>query len=481
MIFIHHEVTIFSLYCHAATTGNRITEDAHYLYRYDRYGRLTEKTDRIPTGVIRTDDERTHHYHYDSQHRLVFYTRIQHEEPLVESRYLYDPLGRRTGKRVWRRERDLTGWMSLSRKPEVTWYGWDGDRLTTVQTDTKRIQTVYQPRSFTPLIRIETENGELQKAQRRSLAEKLQQEGSEDGHGVVFPAELVRMLDRLEGEIRADRVSSESRQWLAQCGLTVERLAAQIEPVYLPERKIHLYHCDHRGLPLALISTEGATEWRGEYDEWGNQLNEENPHHLFQPYRLPGQQYDDESGLCYNRYRYYEPLQGRYITQDPIGLNGGWNLYKYPLNPINYADPLGLAVDINHFPVNEDIRNYAEKVWNNPNIITIGAHGDPQSVYDENYNKIDVKTLANEVRNHPKFKPGMSVRLLSCNTGKGNNSYAQQLADELGVRVYAPDQYDCYYSNGKVEPWGGFYDANNQLQMDTNQPGHEFTFKRRKP
>ncbi len=464
-----------------AWPDNRITEDAHYLYRYDRYGRLTEKTDRIPTGVIRTDDERTHHYHYDSQHRLVFYTRIQHEEPLVESRYLYDPLGRRTGKRVWRRERDLTGWMSLSRKPEVTWYGWDGDRLTTVQTDTKRIQTVYQPGSFTPLIRIETENGELQKAQRRSLAEKLQQEGSEDGHGVVFPAELVRMLDRLEGEIRADRVSSESRQWLAQCGLTVKRLAAQIEPVYLPERKIHLYHCDHRGLPLALISTEGATEWRGEYDEWGNQLNEENPHHLFQPYRLPGQQYDDESGLCYNRYRYYEPLQGRYITQDPIGLNGGWNLYKYPLNPINYADPLGLAVDINHFPVNEDIRNYAEKVWNNPNIITIGTHGDPQSVYDENYNKIDVKTLANEVRNHPKFKPGMSVRLLSCNTGKGNNSYAQQLADELGVRVYAPDQYDWYYSNGKVEPWGGFYDANNQLQMDTNQPGHEFTFKRRKP
>ncbi len=327
-----------------AWPDNRITKDAHYLYRYDEYGRLTEKTDRIPRGVIRTDDERPHHYHYDSQHRLVFYTRIQHEEPLVESRYLYDPLGRRTGKRVWRRERDLTGWMSLSRKPEVTWYGWDGDRLTTVQTDTTRIQTVYQPGSFTPLIRVETENGEREKAQRRSLAEKLQQEGSEDGHGVVFPAELVRLLDRLEEEIRADRVSDESRAWLAQCGLTVERLAAQIEPVYLPERKIHLYHCDHRGLPLALISTEGATEWRGEYDEWGNQMNEENPHHLFQPYRLPGQQYDDESGLCYNRHRYYDPLQGRYITQDPIGLSGGLNTYSYPLNPINEIDPLGLKV-----------------------------------------------------------------------------------------------------------------------------------------
>ncbi|EFB2251314.1 RHS repeat protein [Escherichia coli] len=321
-----------------AWPDNRIAEDAHYVYHYDEYGRLTEKTDRIPTGVIRTDDERTHHY--DSQHRLVFHTRIQHGEPLVESRYLYDPLGRRMAKRVWRRERDLTGWMSLSRKPEVTWYGWDGDRLTTVQTDTTRIQTVYQPGSFAPLIRIETENGEREKAQRRSLAEKLQQEGSEDGHGVVFPAELVGLLDRLEGEIRANCVSSESRQWLAQCGLTVERLAAQIEPVYLPERKIHLYHCDHRGLPLALISEDGNTAWSAEYDEWGNQLNEENPHHLHQ---LPGQQYDEESGLDYNRHRYYDPLQGRYITQDPIGLAGGWSLYAYPLNPVNGIDPLGLS------------------------------------------------------------------------------------------------------------------------------------------
>ncbi|EKL8321441.1 RHS repeat protein, partial [Escherichia coli] len=326
-----------------AWPDNRIAEDAHYVYRHDEYGRLTEKTDRIPAGVIRTDDERTHHYHYDSQHRLVFYTRIQHGEPLVESRYLYDPLGRRMAKRVWRRERDLTGWMSLSRKPEVTWYGWDGDRLTTVQTDTTRIQTVYEPGSFTPLIRVETENGEREKAQRRSLAEMLQQEGSENGHGVVFPAELVRLLDRLEEEIRADRVSSESRAWLAQCGLTVEQLARQVEPEYTPARKVHLYHCDHRGLPLALISEDGNTAWSGEYDEWGNQLNEENPHHLHQPYRLPGQQYDEESGLYYNRNRYYNPLLGRYITQDPIGLAGGWSLYAYPLNPVNGIDPLGLS------------------------------------------------------------------------------------------------------------------------------------------
>uniref|UniRef100_UPI000B7FD3CB RHS repeat-associated core domain-containing protein n=1 Tax=Escherichia coli TaxID=562 RepID=UPI000B7FD3CB len=180
------------------------------------------------------------------------------------------------------------------------------------------------------------------RTQRRSLADALQQSGGEDGGSVVFPPVLVQMLDRLESEILAARVSEESRHWLASCGLTVEQMQNQMDPVYTPARKIHLYHCDHRGLPLALISTEGTTAWYAEYDEWGNQLNEENPHQLQQLIRLPGQQYDEESGLYYNRHRYYDPLRGRYITQDPIGLKGGWNFYQYPLNPISNIDPLGL-------------------------------------------------------------------------------------------------------------------------------------------
>ncbi|TKU51642.1 hypothetical protein FDX11_03965 [Citrobacter sp. wls714] len=108
-----------------------------------------------------------------------------------------------------------------------------------------------------------------------------------------------------------------------------------------PQKKQHLYHCDHRGLPLALIRQDGAISWRAEYDEWGNVLREDNPHNLQQLIRLPGQQYDDESGLHYNRHRYYSPGLGRYITQDPIGLKGGLNFYTYPLNPVMEVDPLG--------------------------------------------------------------------------------------------------------------------------------------------
>ncbi|NPR06003.1 RHS repeat protein, partial [Escherichia coli] len=434
---------------------NRIARDAHYLYRYDRHGRLTEKTDLIPEGVIRTDDERTHRYHYDSRHRLVHYTRTQYAEPLVESRYLYDPLGRRVAKRVWRRERDLTGWMSLSRKPEVTWYGWDGDRLTTIQNDRTRIQTVYQPGSFTPLIRVETATGELAKTQRRSLADALQQSGGEDGGSVVFPPVLVQMLDRLESEILADRVSEESRRWLASCGLTVEQIQNQMDPVYTPARKIHLYHCDHRGLPLALVSTEGATEWCAEYDEWGNLLNEENPHQLQQLIRLPGQQYDEESGLYYNRHRYYDPLQGRYITQDPIGLKGGWNFYQYPLDPVINVDPQGL-VDINLYPESDLIHSVADEI-NIPGVFTIGGHGTPTSIESATRSIMTAKDLAYLIKFDGNYKDGMTVWLFSCNTGKGQNSFASQLAKELHTNVIGPDTLWTWWGRG----------TNGKLKMDT--------------
>ncbi len=325
-------------------TDNRIESDTRYLYRYDASGNLTEKSTHVPAGAIRSGNEKTHHYGYDRQHRLVHY-RLTHSfgnQEITRSRYLYDAMGRRVGRMVWQCPRLMTNTLheeygAMPHQPEVTWYGWDGDRLVTTQTQAVRIQTVYQPGSFTPLLRIETETAALAKTLRRSLAEKLQQDS-----GIAFPAELVTLLNGLETELKHGVISEASQQWLSQCGLNPEQLKGLVEPESEPERNIHLYHCDHRGLPLALINREGNAAWRAEYDEWGNQLMEDNPENLLQLIRLPGQQYDQETGLCYNRYRYYDAMQRRYITQDPIGFKGGWNLYNYPLNPANKIDPLGL-------------------------------------------------------------------------------------------------------------------------------------------
>lgn len=58
---------------------------------------------------------------------------------------------------------------------------------------------------------------------------------------------------------------------------------------------------------------------------------------------VQGQQEDNETGLYLNRHRYYDPSVGRFISNDPIGLAGGFNLHLYAPNPVGWVDPLGLA------------------------------------------------------------------------------------------------------------------------------------------
>ncbi|HKX27718.1 MAG TPA: RHS repeat-associated core domain-containing protein [Blastocatellia bacterium] len=51
---------------------------------------------------------------------------------------------------------------------------------------------------------------------------------------------------------------------------------------------------------------------------------------------------DRETGLFYNNFRYYDPELGRYLSQDPIGLLGGTNLYSDVDSPTTKIDPWGL-------------------------------------------------------------------------------------------------------------------------------------------
>lgn len=63
----------------------------------------------------------------------------------------------------------------------------------------------------------------------------------------------------------------------------------------------------------------------------------------YQPFRLQNQYCDEETGLHYNFFRYYEPDVGRFVNQDPIGLFGGDNLYQFAPNTQIWIDYWGLA------------------------------------------------------------------------------------------------------------------------------------------
>jgi len=98
---------------------------------------------------------------------------------------------------------------------------------------------------------------------------------------------------------------------------------------------------DHLGAPRLLVDEAGDVAWKAQLDIYG--VARKDVMRTGCPWRWPGQYEDEETGLYYNRFRYYDPEAGRYISQDPIGLVGGLEVYHYPHDPLMGIDPFGLA------------------------------------------------------------------------------------------------------------------------------------------
>ncbi|WP_122723334.1 RHS repeat domain-containing protein, partial [Pseudomonas viridiflava] len=107
------------------------------------------------------------------------------------------------------------------------------------------------------------------------------------------------------------------------------------------ENKVYYFHTDQIGTPLEMTDIDGQIVWQATYKAWGS-LEALTVNEVEQNLRFQGQYFDEEMGLHYNTFRYYDPEVGRFITQDPIGLLGGENLYSYAPNPMEWIDPWGL-------------------------------------------------------------------------------------------------------------------------------------------
>ena len=136
-------------------------------------------------------------------------------------------------------------------------------------------------------------------------------------------------------------------------GIVNQDVLDNVEKAKQPLVKIYHYHCNHLGTPQELTNQDGDVIWLSYDRAWGGSFETiYKPQFIdnwaiseseLQPIKFQGQSLDTETGLHYNRFRYYDSDVGMFISRDPIGLMGGSNVFQYAPNPVMWIDPWGLA------------------------------------------------------------------------------------------------------------------------------------------
>ncbi|MGQ1272461.1 RHS repeat-associated core domain-containing protein [Acinetobacter baumannii] len=253
-------------------------------YQYDAQGNVTE--------IIQAGKNLK--MTWDNQNRL-----IRSDNNGLVTEYGYDVFGRRLYKKT---------------SNELTLFGWDGDLMIWESVKSAQISYtkhyIYEPDSFVPLL----------------------QTGYKDF------IQLIETPDYQEYQTKPYSIYKDP-VWNGN----TRKKRTDVE-------QITFYHCDQVGTPQTMTNTRGECVWEIIQDTWGTALeikavNQDNPFEQ-NNLRFQGQYYDHETELHYNRYRYYESHSARYMSKDPIGLEGGMNSSSYVSDPTQWVDPYGLSPDI---------------------------------------------------------------------------------------------------------------------------------------
>jgi RHS repeat-associated protein len=285
------------------------TELFRTAYRYDPAGNLTERHDsEFGTDV----------YLYDPMGRI-----LAHTDPRgAIHRFLNDPAGDRLLTRIaesdgWKREGEYQGTRyrfnragNLVRKDDAGKrldLAWDASQrlIASHRTDAggRRVTTTY---AYDPL-------------GRRLFKET-------DGRRTWFGWDVDALaLDVIDGK---------PREFVYRPGT--------LEPLAMLMGSVWRYVNASNGSPVRLLDERGETKWAAGYSGWGS-VKSIYVEKVENPIRLQGQYRDEETGLHYNRYRYFCPQIGLFISKDPIGIEASANPYFYGWNVISWFDPYGLA------------------------------------------------------------------------------------------------------------------------------------------
>ena len=274
------------------------------LYRVsDRMGNLfetRERDDRRYDAGGRLAEDREHFYHYDCEGNLVF----KEFKEMVLHGGIVAPINKeRLETELGIRFRAFgTGWR----------YDWQSDGMLArvVRPDGKEVSFAYDA---------------LGRRIRKSFA----------GTTTQFVWDGNVPLHEWQ-EVAADAGKADVTTWLFEQNtfIPAAKLAANGESFSIVS--------DYLGTPLQAFDNNGNKVWEQELDIYGRQRKRPSS---FIPFKYQGQYADKETGLYYNRFRYYAPRTGAYISQDPIGLAGNNpTLYGYVKDANDMLDILGLDV-----------------------------------------------------------------------------------------------------------------------------------------
>ena len=425
--------------------NGRITRFGNKTYKYDELGRLYSKTE-----TKKAFRPVTTYYKWNSQSQLV-----ELHSPFKGSwRYEYDSFGRR-----------ITKYQIQTDQPQPN-------------------QVINMP------IRANQDYwhkiNELWAKEKRSQTEKNSQKLTAlSGYRYLYKqnqlvAEAPLQITCAEGNLALTQANwADAIYWLYQ--------EDDFTPTARYEKgQLHYTVADQVGTITELLTEDGYIDYRQKLNLWGEAeidghrhyaANDSNP--LKCNHRFVGQYYDDESELHYNRFRYYSPETGQYISHDPIGLLGGFNPYGYVFNPSGWIDPLGLQ---GCSPRDQPGVATGKGSSSNGKWLK-GSHGNagriPSSVADKlrgrEFKSFDEFRSAfwKAVSEDPKLTQNFSKSNIS-RMSEGHAPIAHQSQWNGGNRSYV------LHHNTPIQRGGGVYDMNNitvmtpRFHLDVLDRGYHF-------
>lgn len=348
-------------------------------FTFDRAGNLVRRATSVTPSANQSGTDPGLQLRWDANQRL-----IASSKDGQTTQYGYDPVGRR----VFKRNRSHT-----------TWFFWDGDALLGEMTQANGIQDaddiwragnvadfmaarkrlsalqklhgsarefVYYPNTFEPLALIDRQKESAKRPAtpapavistsllQAAPASKGFPLGGMNGMGSLGSA---RLGQQSEPDASASEAYPKTGGGGLGAGITLGgSVAAPAEasvnftpPIGAQDSKSNVeelnkavfhFHNDPNGCPTRITDRNGRVVWGASYATWGT-VQHMHVCIVDNPIRFQGQYFDDETGLHYNRHRYYDPVAGQFVGQDPIGLAGGNDLYSYAPNPAGWVDPLG--------------------------------------------------------------------------------------------------------------------------------------------